>query len=277
MEEESAQGDPESLLARIDVEPSDSGVHATALQSFGGRAFGGELLAKAVAAAGVGSAGVPHSLHGFFLRAAVPDVATDVRVEVLREGRRLSHRRVAIEQQGRRLAEFLIACQIPPEGVSYEERDGTSDVPPPEDLTETRRTADQGVDGPEPTEWRFVERPWGSDPTTDGRWRAWVRPRRELPDEPRLHAAALAYLSDYGSVAVLERRFGERFVWDESTSLDHALWLHPEPRWDDWLLMDSRSEVSQRGRSLTERTIWTRDGTRMATVLQEALFTVRDR
>jgi len=96
-----------------------------------------------------------------------------------------------------------------------------------------------------------------------------------LPGDPALHAAAYAYLSDYGSLAAVQRCFGDAFVWEKSTSLDHALWLHRSGPWSDWMLLDSRSDLGHADRAFTERRICACDGHRIATIGQEGLFGLR--
>ena len=91
-------------------------------------------------------------------------------------------------------------------------------------------------DPPPPVEWRWIEYP--SRALTPGETpicRGWARPRRPLPDDPRLHEAALAYLSDWASQGAIERRFTPAFAHERFASLDHAVWVHEPARWDDWL------------------------------------------
>ena len=53
-------------------------------------------------------------------------------------------------------------------------------------------------------------------------------------------------------------------------SLDHAVWLHQPARWDDWLLVTTRSDIAADGRALTRREVYTQAGERVATIAQEA-------
>lgn len=272
--------DPEDLLCELGVEPAGEDAFTGTLQDHGdGRVFGGELLAKAVAAAGRTSDATVHSVHACFLRAGRADRPLELRVERLRDGRRLAHRRVRLAQEGRQLGEYTISLLHGLDGAGYQDRDATRGVPGPDGLPtgqDLARLEGEPVHA-SPTEWRFVEVPWHvPEGPTDGTWRAWIRPTRPLPDDPNLHAAALAWLSDYGSVAVPQRRFGDRFDWDGSTSLDHSFWLHRTPRWEGYLLMESRSAIAHGGRSLTERTLWTPEGEHLASAMQEGLFVLLD-
>jgi acyl-CoA thioesterase-2 len=92
-----------------------------------------------------------------------------------------------------------------------------------------------------------------------------------LPDDPRLHAAGLAYLSDWASQGAVQRRFWPGFAFEGFASLDHALWLHRPARWDDWWLITAVSEIATGGRAFTRREVYTQKGELIASIAQEAL------
>jgi acyl-CoA thioesterase-2 len=98
----------------------------------------------------------------------------------------------------------------------------------------------------------------------------WVKPREALPDDPRLHSAALVFLADFYSHWEFERRVGRKFAYDRFRPLDHALWVHRLLRWDDWWLMKATTDVSHAGRALSRREIYTRDGVLVASTAREA-------
>jgi len=58
-------------------------------------------------------------------------------------------------------------------------------------------------------------------------------------------------------------------------SLDHAMWFHRSFRIDDWLLYDIRSPSASGARGLVEGRFFRRDGTLVASTVQEGL--IRDR
>lgn len=262
------------LAACLDVVARGDDRFEGGAQSFDGRSFGGEVLAQAATAAGRTAEGHLHSLHGYFLRAVAPDVPVAITVDRLREGRRIAHRRVTLAQGERTVAEILTSHQRGIRGASYQDTNPVATRPPPEGLP-TPRELDGGEPGAEaeddPLQMRLQEPWWQPNPGGDGAWWTWVRPSRPLPDDPVLHAAALAYVSDWGSLGVPQRRLAPDFAWDRSTSLDHALWLHQPARFEDWLLMESTSDVAAEGRALTTRTLWSREGVRLASVLQESI------
>ncbi|MCH8009957.1 MAG: thioesterase family protein, partial [Chloroflexi bacterium] len=57
-----------------------------------------------------------------------------------------------------------------------------------------------------------------------------------------------------------------------SASLDHSIWFHRPPRFDDWLLFTSESPVAHAARALILGQVYRRDGVQVATVVQEALI-----
>ena len=86
----------------------------------------------------------------------------------------------------------------------------------------------------------------------------WLRAVGTLPDDPILHAAIVAYASDFMllSTAALPHSSGwghENFM---SASLDHVMWFHRPCRADEWLLYHCHSPAAAaaRGRSAANGT-----------------------
>ncbi len=80
-----------------------------------------------------------------------------------------------------------------------------------------------------------------------------------LPDDPLLHAAVLAYASDYSLLEPVLRRHG--LVWTDPrlrvASLDHSMWFHRDARADDWVLyaQESPSAISGRGLAIGQHVL----------------------
>jgi acyl-CoA thioesterase-2 len=244
--------------------------------------FGGVTLGCAVLAAALASERALHSFHAYFLRAVPTDHPVVFAVERLRDGRRFSHRRVALRAGDALVLELL--ASFAEAGSGLEAQDVTLDpaTPAPETLPSEAEIAERegwkpGEPGPlgGPLEWRWVDgTPWsvGAGPRTRSRYGAWVRPRFPLPRERAWHAAALAFLADYHSHMSVARwlgAFGEpRFY----TSLDQSLWLHRDLAWDDWCHLETEAVVAHGGRALTRRALHARDGRLVATMAQEQLI-----
>jgi acyl-CoA thioesterase-2 len=104
-----------------------------------------------------------------------------------------------------------------------------------------------------------------------------MRAVAQLPDDPLVHQAVLAYASDYGLLGAALRPHGVTFR-DPGVmvaSLDHAIWFHRPFRCDDWLLYVVESPSSGAGRGFSRGTFFSRDGTLVASVAQEGVIRVR--
>ena len=104
----------------------------------------------------------------------------------------------------------------------------------------------------------------------------WIKALGDLPNDPVLHRAALAYASDYTILESIYRRHG--IAWShpglKSASLDHAMWFHRDGRADQWVLYVQESPSAQGGRGLSLGRIFSSDGLLLATVAQEGMVRV---
>jgi acyl-CoA thioesterase-2 len=146
----------------------------------------------------------------------------------------------------------------------------------------------RGVDHPgarhlaesRPIELRPVESNMFVDagPTQVATNHVWMRAVERLPDDPLLHAAVLAYSSDYSLLEPVLRRHG--LVWTDRrlrvASLDHSMWFHRDVRVDDWLLYAQQSPSAVSGRGLSIGEIFSQDGTLVATTAQEGMVRVKE-
>ena len=248
------------------------------------RVFGGQLLAQSLLAAArtVGPAAHAHSLHLYFLRPGEVDRPIEFRVERVRDGRRLAVRTVQAMQDGRVLttmtASFLTGESVA--GAAPEHQAGAPASGTPQDLPTLAAYADA---------WGGLSEVWSFlaavdcrvDPDRDGL--AWLRLNEPVPDDPLLHQALLAYLSDVTTMAAVMaphglpmgiEQFGGR-AWD-GVSLDHVIWFHRDARADDWLLFSQASPSSAGGRGLARADVYTADGKLAASLAQEGLFVVTE-
>jgi acyl-CoA thioesterase-2 len=265
-----------------------------------GRVFGGQVLAQCVMAAGLtvrGAAGSRgdlgagdvarpiHSLHGYFMRPGDDTLPIRFAVEEMRDGNSFSTRRVHAVQKGAPIMSMVCSFQERAGGLDHQ--DPAPEVPSPE---EVRSLADafRGVDHPgarhiadsRPIELRpiegnlFVEA--GSEKVASNH--VWMRAVDRLPDDPLLHAAVLAYASDYSLLEPVLRRHG--LVWTDPrlrvASLDHSMWFHREARADDWLLYAQESPSAISGRGLAIGHMFSREGVLVATTAQEGMVRVKE-
>jgi acyl-CoA thioesterase II len=110
-------------------------------------------------------------------------------------------------------------------------------------------------------------RPYGDEWPVPGR--LWVRSRHPLPDDPIIHACALAYVSDIGS------GFGDGTavgVPRGGPSIDHALWFNDPLRLDDWVLLEMWPVKAGGARGLYMGDLRDQSGRLGAVLTQEILF-----
>ncbi|KAB1645636.1 MULTISPECIES: acyl-CoA thioesterase [unclassified Pseudoclavibacter] len=250
-----------------------------------GRVFGGQILSQALTAA---SRTVPdgrfvHSLHAYFLRGGDIELPVDFSVETLRDGRSFSQRRVQAYQHGEPILSLITSFQTVDAGLQHEIRPPAG-IPGPDELPTTEETL-RGA--PEAfrryfTDYRaFKMRHYPSPiyvsvPKEDEDipfQAVWIKTREALGDDPALHAAALAYASDYTTFEPILRRHGIPWAYPglNTASLDHAMWFHRQARADEWVLYVQESPTAQGGRGLTEGRMFTQGGDLIATVAQEGL------
>ncbi|MFC3689942.1 acyl-CoA thioesterase [Aquipuribacter hungaricus] len=274
----------DQLVADLRLEATDDPdrfVGQNVLQPFG-RVFGGQVLGQALMAAGrtVEADRAPHSLHAYFLRPGDPEVPIDFAVERLRDGRSFSARRTHALQHGRPILSMIASFQTPAEGVEH--ADPMPEVPDPEDVPTTAEVL-AGIDHPAARYWSH-ERPMdvrnvggavflepSEDRSPDGT--VWLRTPASLPDEPLLHAAVMAFASDYSVLEPVLHRHG--IAWStpglKIASLDHAMWFHRPARADEWLLYRHHSPSASNARGLVQGSMFDRSGRLVATVAQEGM------
>ncbi len=255
-----------------------------------GRVFGGQVLAQCVMAAGLtveaaSTTRLIHSLHGYFLRPGDSEQPIRFTVENMRDGRSFSARRVHAVQEGRILLSMITSFQDGAEGLDHHQTmpdvPAPTTVPPDAEvlarLDDARATAFSRRNA---IDLRHVDGQIWSGPSPDrsASQRVWLRAVDTLPDDPLVHAAVMAYASDYSLLESVLRRHG--VSWSDErlrpASLDHAMWFHRHPRIDDWVLYDQDSPSAQGGRGLATGRLFASDGTLLATVAQEGMVRIKE-
>ena len=256
-----------------------------------GRVFGGQVLAQCVMAAGRTMADVDdgdgprriHSLHGYFMRPGDDTKPIRFAVERMRDGNSFSTRRVHALQEGLPILSMITSFQEEAGGLDHQ--DEMPEMPGPDELPSL---ADQfgGIDNPgaqhllrRPVELRHVEGNLFVEPGPErvARQSVWMKTVGSLPDDPLVHAAVLAYASDYTLLEAVLRRHG--VTWTDRrlrpASLDHAMWFHRPARVDDWILYTQESPSASGGRGLGIGRMFARDGALVATVAQEGMLRIK--
>jgi acyl-CoA thioesterase-2 len=118
-------------------------------------------------------------------------------------------------------------------------------------------------------------------PLPDGSPRSlvWSRYPGPLPDDPRIHACALAYITDTSAMDAIGASHPHGIPTPEekrttfmTASLDHAVWFHRPTRADDWVLLDLDGHGIIRTRGLSTGHAFSADGQHVATIAQEGLI-----
>jgi acyl-CoA thioesterase-2 len=275
----STDGAIDELIAQLELEALDRDLYIATPTLGTGRLFGGLVAAMSVVAAGrtVEDDRHLHSLHAYFLRGGLHDVPIRFAVDRIRDGRSFVTRRVVALQGGEAIFNLSASFVRPEEGISHQ--DPGPEAPGPEglpDWEELRVSQRGGIVWPHtrPIEVltcdtaEFSQR---EGPLSATR-RMWMRPRGALPDDSLLHAAALVYASDRTLLGTAVRPHEAELGQTQNASLDHSVWLHRIPRFDDWVLFATESPVAHSARALIHGAMYTQDGTRIASVTQEGLI-----
>jgi acyl-CoA thioesterase-2 len=231
----------------------------------GDRTFGGMVVAQSLSAAlQTGPPGFElHSLHGYFLRPVAPGSETTHAVTAVRDGRSFGTREVLSSTEGKETFRMTCSFHAPEEGDEYQ-LPLPPGVPPPSEI--------EGVEAPFPYDIRELGH---TEQRADGTYlstrRCWFRTREPLPDDPAVHACALAYFSDMTGASFRPGSIGS---WGTHTdaSLDHAIWFHRPWRADQWSFFDIQALVNAGGRATIRATMHGEDGLLHLSMAQELLI-----
>ncbi|HKY23291.1 MAG TPA: acyl-CoA thioesterase domain-containing protein [Vicinamibacterales bacterium] len=251
-----------------------------------GMVFGGQMLGLSLMAA---SRTVPHdrparNLQITFVRPGKVSDAIEFRVDPMLDGRRASTRLVRLVQGTKVLGAGNISFQVPESGL--ERAEPVPDYEPPEalvdvcDLVRATPSVQHGyglatISRKLGVEFRLV-RPeaFVTRRREVSRFQFWMRLRRPIADDLRLHQAAILYLTDWlmAFAPVLPLwSMGEAQRMPILT-LNHDAWFYHPFRADDWLLVDVEGPVLQASRGVSLANIYVRSGERVAMISQESFY-----
>jgi acyl-CoA thioesterase-2 len=276
------------LLHLLELERIEDNIFRGESRDLGGdRVFGGQVLGQALSAASY-TAGLRevHSLHAYFLLPGDVNAPIVYEVDIARDGKSFSTRRVVAIQHGRPIFNMAASFQSPEQGLEHAAP--MPQVPGPEGLADVREVAPEILVKVPDKMRRFLTRERAfelrpvepvhliSPPKQEPRRNVWIKTADKLPDSPDLHRNLLAYVSDYHLVATATLPHGVHFAEGnvQLATLDHAMWFHRPFRVDEWLLYSMESPSASGGRGFALGRIFARDGRLVASTAQEGVIRV---
>jgi len=279
----------QELMQLIRLEPLEVSLFRGESRDIGSnRVFGGQVLCQSVLAASATVEGrLIHSLNAYFLRAGDPLAPIVYSVDRSRDGGSFSARRVVAIQHGRPIFTMAASFQVEEQGLEHQF--AAPSVPRPEALQTYREISVEALQHLPQKMRRWMERfgpfefrrvgdydPCDPKPQ-EPRQQIWFRLNGELPDDPLMHRALLAYVSDFQLIGTATLPHG--ISWTQGklimASLDHSMWFHRDFRFNDWMLYDCDSPSSGGGRGFARGMIYSRDGVLLASTAQEGMIRVR--
>lgn len=278
------------LVSLLNIRAIETNVFYGESQDLGFRSlFGGHVLGQALVACArtVEPGRFIHSLHGYFLRAGDPIQPIYYDVDLIRTGASFSTRRVVAKQKG--LAIFSMSASFQKRETGFEHSAVMPSVPGPDgiesDLDIARRIKEkipssirEKLTIERPIEIRVVGpvdplKPEKRAPEKH----SWFRVTGDLPDDPVIHQAFLAYASDFGlaTTSFLPHAVTYMQPGVQVASLDHAMWFHRDFRLDGWFLYVKDSPNAAGARGFNRGMIFSQDGKLVASVAQEGLMRYR--
>lgn len=272
----------EALIALLDVEQAEPDLWRGGRYHRGrGRVFGGQVIGQALVAASrsVAERQQAHSLHAYFMRPGDEEQPIDYRVLRDFDGRSFATRRIVALQGETPILTMTASFQRLEAGLEH--GIPLPDIPSPDAL---ERSDESG--GGSPLMAHFLKRfrafefrpvpPFGelAPAAQPGLSYLWFRLVGPAPADPAMRSAMLAYLSDFGLLTTTVLPHGVPLFSGklQVASLDHSVWLHEPPAFDQWMLFTMESPWAGGGRGLARGTFHTQDGRHIASVAQEGLI-----
>ena len=278
------------LIKLLDLETLEENLYRGQSENIGGpRVFGGQVIGQALTAAvrTVPEKRFVHSLHAYFLRPGDMEYPIIYDVERTRDGGSFTTRRVVAIQKGEPIFDMALSFHKVEKGPSHQI--DMLDIPGPNECTSELEVRKKMIDKV-PAKYRdffLRERPieirnlpgegMFEEPTKKEPYKhVWMKAVGKLPDDVVHHQAILAYASDMGLLSTSMNPHKLSFAKGNvmSASLDHAMWFHRPFRADEWMLYSTDSPSASNARGFNRGSVYTEDGTLVASAVQEGLMRV---
>ncbi len=267
----------ERLLTRLNLQASATGIFIGGAGAGGvtdnDRLFGGLVAAQATMAALRTVNDFPlHSLHAYFLRPGRPDADIKFHVSHTKEGSNFKARSVAAWQNEELIFQLQASFQRPVEdGLTH--TDPMPNTPAPDTLPNRDQLRGRSNWQDMPVDVRMATDITADEPLPPEQ-AIWLKVNGALPEDPNLHLAMLVYASDRSLLDTAFRPHADQGSLT-GASLDHSMWFHQPPRFDDWVLYSMQSPAAAGGRGLAFGAMFNAAGERLVTVAQEGVLRVR--
>jgi acyl-CoA thioesterase-2 len=259
------------------AQQSENSFEGTCLTGAHGRIFGGQVAAQAMRSATL-VVPVKRGIHSFsclFLRPGNPELKVRYEVTELRNGKSLSTYRVDAYQDGTSGQSLILTStssfHIQEDSQSYQdEMPSVISAAECELIQYTPAGTNSRVR--EPIDFRWPDNSMISPEPSEPHQLTWFKANERLPDNPMLHACALAYITDLTLTRTAHLPLRNPQSKQLGASLDHAMHFHRSFRADDWLLFEQEAASYSGSRSIASGKLFTADGVLAVSVRQEALI-----
>lgn len=277
----------QNLINLMELEKIEEGLFRGQNEKLGlTHVFGGQVIGQALYAAKqtVENDRYINSFHSYFLRPGDIHNPIIYDVELIRDGRSFSTRRVKAIQHGKPIFYITASFQTIEEG--FDHQDKMPNIPLPDELAaeddiieklkpHLQEPAKSWIFRDMPFEARPVQyfSPQGENPKAPAKRHIWYRARHKMPADPFLHQYLLGYISDLDILPTALQPYGLGFMQADVkiATIDHSMWFHRPFSLDDWLLYTIENSTLSAGRGLVCGKFYTIEGQLVATVMQEGV------
>ncbi|WP_340613454.1 acyl-CoA thioesterase II [Xenorhabdus thailandensis] len=276
----------QNLINLIHLEKIEEGIYRGQSEDLGfPQVFGGQVIGQALYAAKqtVADDRMIHSFHSYFLRPGDSHKPIVYDIEVLRDGKSFSARRVSAIQNGHPIFYMTVSFQGHEE--SFEHQNTMPLVPSPEELDSQEEMVKKmasslpaklkKVFSTPPLEMKFVPLKNLSNHSSPVPVRyIWFRSNGKMPEDPVIHHCLLGYASDFNFLPTALQPHGVKFMAEnmQIATIDHSMWYHRPFNMDDWLLYSIESPSASGARGFVRGHIYNRAGVLIASAVQEGVI-----
>lgn len=253
--------------------------------------FGGQVLGQAVIAAykTAPENQFAHSFHSYFLLPGDASKPVLYDVEIVRDGRSFSTRRVKAIQDGKTIFYMTISFQLVQPNIEHQHATFPDIVHATElmndiDLvTKLREPLSDHLRHTlsyhRPIDIRTVDaiKMFGAAEISPERY-IWMKSQHELQENVASHQAALAYASDYHFLSTALQAhpitFSDKRL--RIATIDHAMWFHKPFDFNQWHVYSTVSPFTGNSRGLVQGQFFNENKELVASTMQEGMIRIAE-